>query len=97
MISEQFKKSLIINIYEKQLHLNNTTDKEKVINSGYLKDIMLINEDYLQFYKNYQYSKIKYIDIDNINKRTIIDFIISFVIKINKYQELMITTQEEGV
>ena len=58
---------------------------------------MLINEDYLQFYKNYQYSKIKYNDIDNINKRTIIDFIISFVIKINKYQELMITTQEEGV
>jgi len=97
MISEQFKKSLIMDTYEKQLHLNNTTDKEKVINSGYLKDIMLINEDYLQFYKNYQYSKIKYIDIDNINKRTIIDFIISFVIKINKYQELMITTQEEGV
>ena len=96
MISEQFKKSLIMDTYEKQLHLNNT-DKEKVINSGYLKDIMLINEDYLQFYKNYQYSKIKYIDIDNINKRTIIDFIISFVIKINKYQELMITTQEEGV
>ena len=80
--------------YEKQLHLNNTTDKEKVINSGYLKDIMLINEDYLQFYKNYQYSKIKYIDIDNKYKRTIIDFIISFVIKINKYQELRITTQK---
>ena len=93
MISEQFKKSLIINTYKRQLYLNNT-DKEKVINSGYLKDIMLINEDYLQFYKNYQYSKIKYIDIDNKYKRTIIDFIISFVIKINKYQELRITTQE---
>jgi hypothetical protein len=93
MISEQFKKSLIINTYKRQLYLNNT-DKEKVINSGYLKDIMLINEDYLQFYKNYQYSKIKYIDIDNKYKRTIIDFIISFVIKINKYQELRITTQK---